>query len=164
MATENQTPLPFTNPFLPWVEQGLRALDQTVTTTQNTGEAVDRVVRAEAEAIGPATAVQRNIFELMTEAWVQWMSWLGTMARLGTNVALPREMTRQVIGMAGRQVEAVSGAAREVAARATTATTRRAASGTRRERQPEHAAASDEPKRRRSSAKTKSRRGRQSRA
>jgi hypothetical protein len=146
MANENLRPAEFTNPFLPWVEQGLRMFDQSVTTTQNVGDAVDRVARADVTADPPVATAQRNMFELMTQAWVQWMSWFGAMAGLGAKAALPDQVARQVTA-------------------AQNAATRIASNGS--ERQPrsayrEHAAASDEPKRRRSASKTKSRRARRS--
>ena len=140
MANDNLKPADFTNPFLPWVEQGLRLFDQTVTSSQNMGEAVDRAARADAAADPPAATAQRNMFELMTQAWVQWMSWLGAMAGMGAKAALPEEVARQV------QAAQRSG-------------TRVASNGSERRSRPahgEHAMASDEPKRRRTATKSKS--------
>jgi hypothetical protein len=146
MANENLNPAEFTNPFLPWVEQGLRMFDQTVTTTQNVGDAVDRVARADVTADPPVATAQRNMFELMTQAWVQWMSWFGAMAGLGAKAALSDDVARQV------------DAAQRSATRIASGRSERRPSATYRE----HAVASDEPKRRRSASKTKSRRTRRS--
>jgi hypothetical protein len=139
MANDNLKLLEFANPFLPWVEQGLRMFDQGLTASQDVGEAVDRVMRAEASADLPAAAAQRNVFELMTEAWVQWMSWLGAMAALGTKAALPRDVVRQMSAV-HRSAEKVT-----------------SAGGERQPRQEhrEHALASGEPKHRRSATKTR---------
>jgi hypothetical protein len=139
MANDNLKPLEFTNPFLPWVEQGLRMWDQGLTASQNIGDAVDRAVRAEASADLPAATAQRNMFELMTEAWAQWMSWFGAMAGMGTKAALPRDTARQVTAVQ-RSAEKIASARSERPPR---------------QEHREHALASGEPKRRRSATKAR---------
>jgi hypothetical protein len=91
-------------PLTLWTDLGMRALDMTLSSTQNIGEGVDRLARAAAsvEADGDSAAtsggsdgaasaaspvlalakVQRTSFDMMMNGWLQWMSTLGTVASL----------------------------------------------------------------------------------
>src|SRR4051812_41305178 len=93
------------NPFLAWADLGMRAAEMTVASSQNIGDAVDRITRAGASVDAPQTGaaggpvpraaraalpatlgqlgdLQRTLFELATQGWVRWMSGLGTLASL----------------------------------------------------------------------------------
>ncbi|HKB52701.1 MAG TPA: hypothetical protein VKD22_01800 [Ramlibacter sp.] len=106
------TPAAPQTPVAPWVNIALRALDTSVSTSQNLMEGVDRLARAGAGSeiaaqgqppltpalwSGPkaalacgmalATAIQRSTISLFTEGWRQWMNAIGAM----TAVAVRRE-------------------------------------------------------------------------
>lgn len=93
------------NPMMLWADMGLRALEMSVSSTQNMGDSLDRVARAGASAevtdsivsdpptgeesaraassgLALATSMQRSTYELMTQNWLQWMSALGSVASL----------------------------------------------------------------------------------
>ena len=92
-------------PITLWADLGMRALDMTLSSTQNIGEGVDRLTRAAAAAeangdasfasvaaneavpggqpvLALAARVQRASFDMMLNGWLQWMSTLGTVASL----------------------------------------------------------------------------------
>ncbi len=103
--TDALNPSNLLNPFALWTDMGLRALDLTVSSTQNLGEGVDRFTRAGASAeatgrglfnlaapapeSGPTSSlllgaqVQRSMLELMSQGWIQWMATLGNLVSLG---------------------------------------------------------------------------------
>lgn len=176
MAKTTDTPSLW-NPMAFLTDLGMRALDMTMSSSQSISEGVDRFARAGAsvEAAESAAAdsavrqsasaassgvalaadLQRSTFDLMTRAWLQWMSALGSLASLGAGMAgeglgrnnLPLDaMRRSLAGWAGMPgTPARSGGAHDGSAR-------RAA---RAEIGPmEHAHASAEPKRRRGSTGT----------
>ena len=106
MATNLDSPNLF-NPLMIWADMGLRALEMTLSSSQNLGDRLDRLTRATANAevqetahlasaggtdrsglasnpgLALATQMQRAGLELMTQAWQQWMSTLGTLTALG---------------------------------------------------------------------------------
>jgi hypothetical protein len=113
------------NPFLAWADLGLRAAEMTMASSQNIGDAVDRITRAGAgvqpeeiiarpsappqpdrpalpAALGDVTSLQRTMFELFTESWVRWMSAWGTLAALPAGVGLARTVAKR-----GNPLEAV---------------------------------------------------------
>jgi hypothetical protein len=121
MAYDRST-LNLFNPFLAWADLGMRAAEMTVASSQNIGDAVDRITRAGASvdapqagapidplpraqraalpATLPATLgqlgdLQRTLFELATQGWVRWMSGLGTLASLPAGVRMARSVARQ---------------------------------------------------------------------
>jgi hypothetical protein len=155
------------NPIVVWSDLGLRALDMTVSSTQNISERVDRLTRAGAgvelaEVTAPSSAVpvapafatpsgtalsadlQRSPLDLMMQGWMQgwlhWMSTLGTFASLATGPGLPFAAAEA----APRQARPASSSRQQSA--------RHAAGGS---RSMEHALASAEPKRRGRAARTK---------
>jgi hypothetical protein len=113
MAKENiETPNLF-NPMMLWTEMGRRALEMTLPSSQNIGDGIDWLSRANASPEASETAVasletisqepapglpvfpdlnlfwqmQRTTIELMTQGWQQWMYALGTLAPLGAGRA-----------------------------------------------------------------------------
>jgi hypothetical protein len=117
MAYDRST-LNLFNPFLAWADLGMRAAEMTVASSQNIGDAVDRITRAGASvdapqagapidslpraprAALPATLsqlgdLQRTLFELATQGWVRWMSGLGTLASLPAGVRMARSVAGQ---------------------------------------------------------------------
>jgi hypothetical protein len=150
------------NPMVVWSDLGLRALDMTVSSSQNISESVDRLTRAGA-SVEPVPAVastsmvsrqsefaipsgvalsadlQRSALDLMMQGWMQgwqqWMSALGTLASIAAGPGPSRSSKRQSDPLGATHAEGAS---------------------------LEHAFATSEPKRRRSAsrAKAKSRRSR----
>jgi hypothetical protein len=109
MAKDNiETPNLF-NPMMLWTDLGMRALEMTLSSSQNIGDGIDRLSRASASPEASETAVapietisqesspafpvfpdlnlflqmQRSILELMTQAWQQWMNTFATLASFG---------------------------------------------------------------------------------
>jgi hypothetical protein len=109
MAKDNmETPNLF-NPMMFWTDLGMRALETTLSSSQNIGDGIDRLSRANASPEASETAVapletiseepapalpafpdlslfwqmQRFTMELMTQGWQQWMNTLGSLASLG---------------------------------------------------------------------------------
>jgi hypothetical protein len=108
MARDIETPNLF-NPMMLWTDLGMRALEMTLSSSQNISEGIDRLSRAGAspeatEAVvapiasiaqGPAPAfpafpdpnlfwqMQRSTIELMSQGWQQWMNTFGTLASFG---------------------------------------------------------------------------------
>jgi hypothetical protein len=117
MAYDRSTSTLF-NPLLAWADLGMRAAEMTVASSQNIGDAVDRITRAGASVDAPQTGapsdpmpraqraalpatlgqlgdLQRTLFELATQGWVRWMSGLGTLASLPAGVRMARSVARQ---------------------------------------------------------------------
>jgi len=104
MAKDIETPNLF-NPMMLWTDMGMRALEMTLSSSQNISEGIDRLSRAGAspetsEAVvapaqEPAPAwpalpdpnlfwqMQRSTIELISQGWQQWMNTLGTLASFG---------------------------------------------------------------------------------
>jgi hypothetical protein len=124
-APQGGGPSKLFNPFLAWADLGLRAAEMTLASSQNIGDAVDRITRAGAgvqpeeiiaqpsapprprraappAAFADVTSLQRTMFELFTENWVRWMSAWGTLAALPAGVGLARTVAKR-----GNPLEAV---------------------------------------------------------
>ena len=171
----------FFNPMI-WTDLGLRALDMTVSSTQNVGERVDRLTRAGLEpaenaasaptdlasetvsvtsnGVALAADLQRTTFDMLTQAWVQWMSTLGRMASLGTELAsgqgsnaanIPPDPMRMILFPTLLAGTAVAPARKGGSSRQQGGGQRAALAG----RSMEHAVAAAEPKRRRGASKPK---------
>ena len=91
MAKENiETPNLF-NPMMLWTDIGRRALEMTLSSSQNIGDGIDR----ETASQEPLSALpvfpnpnlfwqmQRATIELMTQGWQQWMNAIGMFGLLG---------------------------------------------------------------------------------
>jgi hypothetical protein len=112
----------FFNPMALWTDLGMRALDTTVSTTQEISDRVDRVTRAAANAQVPEPAVsisavsdrsasavssglemaanlQRSTFDLMTRGWLQWISALGNLASLAVDLGPGRSSSRRNLAL-----------------------------------------------------------------
>jgi len=123
MANERSN-LNLFNPLLAWADVGLRAAEMTVASSQNINDAFDRVARAGAgadieledgsagrpaasatsratsraafpAALGQLGDWQRTMFEWSAQAWVNWMSALGSLASLPAGVRLASTVARQ---------------------------------------------------------------------
>jgi hypothetical protein len=112
MAKDIETPNLF-NPMMLWTDMGMRALEMTLSSSQNISEGIDRLSRAGASpeaseaVVAPIDTIsqepaptlpafpdlnlfwqmQRTTIELMTQGWQQWMYALGTLAPLGAGRA-----------------------------------------------------------------------------
>lgn len=100
------------SPMMLWTDLGMRALEMTLSSTQNIGDGLDRLARAGASAevvdsteradsghqaqepdedaspgLAMALKVQRTAFEMMTQSWQQWMKMLGTLASIGAGTS-----------------------------------------------------------------------------
>lgn len=118
MANDDRSTSNLFNPLLAWADLGMRAAEMTLASSQNIGDAVDRLARAgasvESAEIGanssagpqsgraawPATLgqvgnLQRTLLELATQGWVRWMSALGTVASLPAGVGLARTVANR---------------------------------------------------------------------
>jgi hypothetical protein len=108
MAKDIETPNLF-NPMMLWTDMGMRALEMTLSSSQNISEGIDRLSRAGASpeaseaVVAPIDTIsqepaptlpafpdlnlfwqmQRAAFDLMTQGWQQWMNTFGTLASLG---------------------------------------------------------------------------------
>jgi hypothetical protein len=114
----DQTASNLFNPLLAWADLSMRATEMTLSSSQNIGDAVDRMTRAGASvepsditaataaaphvprAALPATLGQvgnlhRTLFDLATEGWVRWMSAWGTVASLPAGVGLARTVAKR---------------------------------------------------------------------
>ncbi len=175
------------NPMMVWSDLGLRALDMTVSSSQNITESVDRLTRASAEpiedlasssavsrqsdfaipsAVALSADLQRSTFDLMMQGWMQWVSTIGTFASIAAGLGQTRSPKRQ-----HDPLEAMRKSLLPFMGTGTTDTPARSASSSRQQvsrrdahAKIEHAFASGEPKRRRGTgrAKSKSRRSRSS--
>jgi hypothetical protein len=117
MANDRSDPNLF-NPLLAWADLSMRAAEMTLASSQNIGDAVDRMTRAGASAepaeiatpsfaapdtrrtalpanLGPIGNLHRTLFDFATEAWVRWMSALGTVASLPAGVGLATKVAKQ---------------------------------------------------------------------
>jgi hypothetical protein len=176
------------NPMMVWSDLGMRALDMTLSSSQNITESVDRLTRASVEpvqdvvstsmvshqtdhdmpsAVALTTDLQRSTFDMMMQGWLQWMSTIGTFASIAAGLASNQNLKRQndALGTMRKSLLPFTGAA---TAATRSGSSSRQQSGRREARaesgSTEHAFASGEPKRRRSSgrSKSKSRRSRSS--
>ena len=90
MAIENiETPNLF-NPMMLWTDMGRRALEMTVSSSQNIGDSNRETNSQEPPPALPVfpdlnlfLQMQRFTTELMTQGWQQWMNTLGSLASLG---------------------------------------------------------------------------------
>ena len=104
MVKDIETPNLF-NPMMLWTDMGMRALEMTLSSSQNIGDGIDRLSRAGASPEASETAVapieepapalpafpdlnlfwqmQRATIELMTQGWQQWMNAIGMFGLLG---------------------------------------------------------------------------------
>lgn len=107
------------NPVMLWTDVGMRALEMTLSSSQNIGEGLDRLARAGAdasvetieaaelpralrsdklEASSPLALVaqmQQATFELMTNAWQQWMNTFAALASMGAGRTFAETIGRQ---------------------------------------------------------------------
>jgi len=112
------------NPMMVWSDLGLRALDMTLSSSQDIGENIERLTRASASAsvepvqdvVSRSTAshqsdfaipsgvalsadLQRSALDLMMQGWMhgwtQWMSTLGSFASLAASLAPSRSRKSQ---------------------------------------------------------------------
>jgi hypothetical protein len=111
MAKEIETPNLF-NPMMFWTDLGMRAVEMTLSSSQNIGEGIDRVSRANASE-APIETIRRELApvlpafpdldlfwqmprfppELMIQGWQQWMNTFGPLASLGAGRSLARRLT-----------------------------------------------------------------------
>jgi hypothetical protein len=183
---ENPNPPDLFNPVTLWTDLGLRALEMTLSSSQDMSDNIDRLTRAgaspqttelvqaggrtgrgdgSADAAGTGLALaaqlQRSTFELLTTAWRQWMNTLGTLASFGSGRGFADGMARQNpwLNPMGMQWGSAIGQAGGSAS-AKQGAHRRSAEA--RVDTIEHGLATDEPKRRtrarRAKPKTRSRR------
>jgi hypothetical protein len=179
------------NPMMLWTDLGMRALEMTVSSSQNISEGLDRLTRAtatpedspvSAEASSartdrrqPVTAssglafsaeMQRATFDLMTQAWQQWMKTVGMLVSMGAGHGFGEAVARQVPLLKTMQegLEAAANAGRRTITQSSPARSERQQSGRQRERgvhDMEHAFGAAETKRRsrggRAKPKTRSR-------
>jgi hypothetical protein len=108
MAKDIETPNLF-NPMMLWTDMGMRALEMTLSSSQNISDGIDRLSRAGASreaseaVVAPIDTIsqkplptlpafpdlnfvlqmQRSTLDLMTQGWQQWMNTLGTLTSLG---------------------------------------------------------------------------------
>lgn len=107
------------NPMMLWTDLGMRALEMTVSSSQNISEGLDRLTRAtatpedspvSAEASGVRASrqsvsansglafsaeMQRATFDLMTQAWQQWMKTIGMLVSMGAGRGFGEAVARQ---------------------------------------------------------------------
>lgn len=100
------------NPMMLWTDLGMRALEMTLSSSQNIGDGLDRLARAgagaevmdhtglaasathdqepaedESPGLALAANMQRAAFEMMTQSFQQWMKMLGTLASIGAGAS-----------------------------------------------------------------------------
>jgi hypothetical protein len=177
-----------------WADFSMRALEMTLSSTQDIGERMERLTRAGAseeatEAVtsvlspvaasrSPAAAasrvalasdLQRSTFDLMAQGWVQWMSMLGSLASVAASLAFPGG-SRRDLGMNPLALLPAGGAAALNALSPFGSSSRATGQqrGTRSERSSSaehaHAHARAEPTRRRTTSRAKSKPRRSRRA
>ena len=122
MANDLLNPPNLFNPMMLWTDMGMRALEMTLSSSQNVSEGLDRLTRAGAstdvaeipevphvpveEMARPAWAagsaglqlaaqMQRTTFELMTQGWQQWMNAFGTLFSMGAGRSFGETVARQ---------------------------------------------------------------------
>jgi hypothetical protein len=115
MAKNDSTPL--FNPMMLWADMSMRALESTLGSTQEIGDGVDRLIRADASPAAneldeaPAIAdvpiltanpglalamqLQRSSFEMLAQGWRQWFQNVGTLASLGAGSTFGEAVARQ---------------------------------------------------------------------
>jgi hypothetical protein len=174
-----------------WADFSMRALEMTLSSSQDIGERMERLARAGAseeatEAVVHATAapsrspaeaasrvalasdLQRSTFDLMSQGWVQWMSMLGSFASMAAGLMFPPGGAQR-LGLNPLALLPAGGAAARDALFAFGGSSR-SQTGQQRESRAErtssaeHAHASAEPKRRRTTSRTKSKPRRSRRA
>ena len=115
----NPNPSNLFNPMTFWTDVGLRALETALSSTQNISDGVDRLARAGASAeapdpvpairgapsdsadspadfgLGLAMHMQRTTIDLLSQAWQQWISTVGTLASLGAGRSFRDTVERQ---------------------------------------------------------------------
>jgi hypothetical protein len=165
----------------------MRALDMTLSSSQNITESVDRLTRASVEpvqdvvsstvsrqtdhdmpsAVALTTDLQRSTFDMMIKSWLQWMSTIGTFASIASGLGQNRNPKRQNDPLTAMRDSLLPFTGAATAATRSGSSSRQQ-SGRREARSEsgstEHAFASGEPKRRRTTgrSKSKSRRSRSS--
>jgi hypothetical protein len=126
MATNFNSPNLF-NPLMLWADMGMRALEMTLSSSQNLGDRVERLTRAGANVdvqeaaklsstdsrgrsafasssgLALAAQMQRAGLEMMTQAWQQWMSLMGTVTALGVGRPLAETVRNNPLLTAGPQ-------------------------------------------------------------
>jgi hypothetical protein len=106
------------NPFLLWTDLGMRAAEMTVASLQNLTEGADRLTRAGASAEVEETddtnprsggraspllsadpramvGMQRLMWDLMTQNWLNWTSAVSKFMSAGAGVGLARKLAGQ---------------------------------------------------------------------
>jgi hypothetical protein len=164
------------NPMMLWTDLGMRALEMTVSSSQNITEGLDRLTRATAtpedspvspEASSaranrrhPVTAssglafsaeMQRATFDLMTQAWQQWMKTVGMLVSMGAGEAVSRQVPLLKTMQEGLEAAASAGGRAITQAASSPARSERQQGGRQRERgvhDMEHAFGAAETKRR----------------
>jgi hypothetical protein len=177
-----------------WADFSMRALEMTLSSSQDIGERMERLTRAGAseEATEAVTAVlsplspaapsrspaaaasrvalasdlQRSTFDLMAQGWVQWMSMLGSLASLAAGLAFGPGGSRRNLPLNPLALLPGAGALDVLSPFGSSS---RAQVGQQRETRAErtsaeHAHASAEPKRRRTTSRAKSKPRRSRRA
>jgi hypothetical protein len=173
MATNLNSPNLF-NPLMLWADMGMRALEMTLSSSQNLSDRVDRLTRAGANVdvqevakvpsgdgrdrsgfasssgLALAAQMQRAGLELMTQAWQQWMSALGTLTALGVGRPLAETVRQNPLltarpEFASRSTDRVGAMP---AARGSSSSGQGSQSRDRRSEEMEHAFAKAGPKRR----------------
>lgn len=178
------------NPMMLWTDLGMRALEMTLSSSQNISEGLDRLTRATATPEdSPASAetsggradrqplnaasglafsaeMQRATFDLMTQAWQQWMKTIGMLVSMGSGRGFSEAAARQAPLLKTMQegFAAAANAGSRAIAQASPARSERQQGGRQRERgvhDMEHAFGAAETKRRsrggRAKPKTRSR-------
>jgi len=182
MAKDIETPNLF-NPMMLWTDLGMRALEMTLSSSQNIGDGIDRLSRAGAspeatEAVvapiatisqEPAPALpsfldpnfflqmQRTTWDLMTQGWQQWMNTFGTLASLGAGHSFA-ETARQNPMLNAMQEMLLRSTDETAATRARSNVSPRSVVGMKRERHAgeiEHPSGAAEAKRRSRSGRAK---------
>ncbi|HXE48847.1 MAG TPA: hypothetical protein VN663_10775 [Ramlibacter sp.] len=172
------------NPMMVWSDLGLRALDMTVSSSQNISESVDRLTRAGASlepvqdaasssavsrqsdfaipGVALSADLQRSALDLMMQGWMQgwtqWMSTLGTFASLAARGLGEGLKSRDDALGAMKAFLPISGP--DTPARVSHSASGSRQHGSRRDARAEsgsmeHAFASAEPKRRRAGSRAK---------
>lgn len=111
------------NPMMFWTDLSMRALEMTLSSTQNISDGVDRLARASAspeateiltsssssgraaanEAVTAATPpalafaaqMQRTTFDLLTQGWQNWMNTVSALISLGAGRSFGETVARQ---------------------------------------------------------------------
>ena len=172
------------NPMMLWTDMSMRALEMTLSSSQTIGDRLDRLTRAGANTqvqeaaakvlSGPggrdrsgfapssglalAAQMQRAGLELMTQAWQQWMSGLGTLTALGVGRPLAETVRQNPLltarpEFASRSTDQVGAVA---AARGSSSSGHGGSSRETRAEEMEHAFAKAGPKRRGGAGRAKS--------